>query len=65
MKVRFNANACGFGFGYPEGAEAELSSEQADKAITLGCAVPVKETTITTAESKAKVEKVILSKNKK
>lgn len=43
MKVRFNANACGFSFGYPEGAEADLSKADAENAIKYGYAVAVPE----------------------
>jgi len=62
MRVKFKSNACGFGFGYSEGAEAELTQKDAERAIELGCAIPVRESEIETADSKAKPEKAVSTK---
>lgn len=41
MKVRFLANACACGFGYANGATADLPDATAKDAISKGCAVVV------------------------
>lgn len=51
MKVKFRNNAAAFGFGYGEGATADLPADRAKMALET-CADPVKEQTETATAEK-------------
>lgn len=62
MKVEFVKPGAGFGLGYFEGDVADVADEKAKKLIEAGVAVPAKQDTVETAESKAKPEKAVKPK---